>query len=63
MKLLSRRFEAYSADEGIEIIDNASVQAIELRLLAIGELSIGPYGTEKSGRKRRINALEQLQEE
>ena len=49
-------------DESIEIIDNALVQAVKLRSLAGFKLGISLDGAKKARRKRRIYALEELQE-
>jgi hypothetical protein len=60
---LSRGFEADSADEGIEIIDNALAEAIDLRSLLLKELSIRAYRAEKARGERRVDALEELQKD
>ena len=63
MGWLSCGFEADSVDEGIEVIDDALVEAVELRSPLVMEASIRAYGAEKAGGKRRINAFEELQED
>ena len=63
MGRLSCGFEADRADEGIEIIDDALVEAIELRSLLLVESSICANGAEKASGQRRIDALEELEED
>ena len=60
---LSCGFEADSADKGIEIIDDALVEAIELSALLLVESGIRAYRAEKTGGKRCIDAFEELQED
>jgi hypothetical protein len=60
---LSRGFEADGADEGIEIIDDALIEAIDLRSLLLIDLAICANRAEKAGGDRRIDAFEQLQED
>ena len=59
----SRGFEADGSDEGIEIIDHALVEAIELRSPLGFELCIGFYGAQKACGERRVDAFEELQED
>jgi hypothetical protein len=59
---LSRGFEADGANEGIEIIDDALIEAIELRSLVLINLAICTDGAEKAGGERRVDAFEELQE-
>ncbi len=56
----SRGFEADGLDEGVEIVDDALIKAVELRSLLLVDSSIRADGAEKAGRKRRIDALEKL---
>jgi hypothetical protein len=51
---LSGGFEAYSADEGIQIIEHALVEAIEPRSLLLVEAGIRSYQAEKARGKGRI---------
>ena len=60
---LSRGLEPNGLDEGIEVIDNTLIEAIELRALLAVDSSICTDGAEKAGGKRGINTLEELQEE
>ena len=60
---MSRGFEADGADEGIEIIDDALIEAIELRSLLLVEPGIRADGAEKTSGKRCIDAFEELQED
>ena len=46
---------ADSVDAGIEIIDDALVEAVELRLLLVMEASVRAYGAEKAGGKPSAN--------
>jgi hypothetical protein len=56
-------FEADRADESVEVIDDALIEAVEVRPLLLVDSSIRADGTEKAGGKRRIDALEELQED
>jgi hypothetical protein len=60
---LSCGFEADRADESVEVIDDALIEAFELRSLLLVDSSIRADGTEKAGGKWRIDALEELQED
>ena len=60
---MSCGFEADGADEGVEIIDDALIEAVELRSLLLIDLAICADGAEKAGGERRIDAFEQLQED
>jgi len=60
---LSRSFKAERADERIEIIDDALIEAIELRPLLLVDPSICSKGAENAGGQWRIDAFEQLQED
>jgi len=57
----SRGFETDSSDEGIEIVDDALIEAIELRSPLGFELGVCSDGAEKACGERRIDAFEQLQ--
>jgi hypothetical protein len=59
----SRGFEADSSDEGIEIVDDALIEAIELRSPLGFKPSIYFDGAEKACREWRIDAFEELQED
>jgi hypothetical protein len=50
-------------DEGIEVIDNALIEAIELRSPLGFKPSIYFDGAEKACREWRIDAFEELQED
>ena len=63
MARVSRGFEAEGADEGIEVIDDALVEAIELRSLLLVDSSIRTDGAEKGSGERRIHAFEEFQED
>jgi hypothetical protein len=60
---LSCGFEADGANEGIDIIDNALIEAIELR----SPLGLKPCvcfdGAEQACGERRVDAFEELQED
>ena len=60
---LSCDFEADGANEGIEIIDDTLIEAIELRSLLLIDLAICADWAEKAGSERRIDLFEQLQED
>ena len=49
MALLSCGFEAEGADEGIEVIDDALIEAVELRSLLLIDPGIGADGAEQAG--------------
>ena len=48
-------------DEGIEIIDNALIEAIELRSLRVEDSNIRADGAEQAGGERGIDTFEELQ--
>ena len=50
---VSRGFEAEGADEGVEVINDALIEAIELRSLLLVDSSIRADGAEQAGGKRR----------
>jgi hypothetical protein len=56
-------FEADGSDEDMDIIDDALVEAIELRLLLAMKSAVGWNRAEQAGSERRVDALEELQEE
>src|SRR6266852_8471117 len=58
----SRGFEPDGSDEGVEIVDDALIKAIELRSPLGLESGICIDGAEKACRERRIDAFEELQE-
>ena len=60
---MSRGFEAEGVDDGVEVIDNTLVEAIELRSLLLADLSIRADGAEKASGERRIDAFEEFQED
>ena len=57
----SRGFEADSSDEGVEIVDDALIEAIELRLPLGFELRICFDGAEQACGERGVDAFEELQ--
>jgi hypothetical protein len=60
---LSCSFEADSTNEGIEIVDDALIKAIELRSPLLGDLAICADRAEEADGERRIDPFEQLQED
>jgi hypothetical protein len=54
LRVNSRGFEADSSDEGVEIVDDALIKAIELRSPLGFELGVCFDGAEKACRERRI---------
>jgi hypothetical protein len=59
----SRGFEADGADQGIAIVDDTLIEAIELRLPLRFEPSVGFDGAEKACCEWGIDAFEELQED
>jgi hypothetical protein len=59
----SRGFEADGSDEGVEIVDDALIKAIELRSPLGLESGICFDGAEKACREWRVDAFEELQED
>ena len=59
----SRGFEADGLDEGVEIVDDALIEAIELRSFLGFEPGVCLDGTEKACREWGIDAFEELQED
>ena len=62
MRLKSRRFQADGSDEGIEIVDDSLIEAIELRSPLGFEPFISFEGAEEACRERSIDPFEELQE-
>ena len=58
----SRGFEANSSDEGIKVVDNALIEAVELSSSLAFELCVCFDGAEKACGERRIHAFKELQE-
>ena len=58
----SRGFEANSSDEGIKVVDNALIEAVELSASLGFELCVCFDGAEKACCERRIHAFKELQE-
>ena len=63
MRVKSRGFEADGSDEGIEIVDDALIKAIELRSPLGFEPGICFDGAEKTCREWGVDAFEELQED
>ena len=63
MRLESRGFEADRSDQGVEIVDDALVEAVELRSPLGFEPSIRLDGAEEACREWGIDAFEELQED
>ena len=63
MRVESRGFEADGSDEGIEIVDDALIEAIELSSPLGFEPGICFDGTEKACREWGIDAFEELQKD
>ena len=57
------RFETERSEEIVESLDHTLVEAVKLRSPVVFKSGIGLERTEKSGRKRRIDALEELEED
>jgi hypothetical protein len=60
--LLRCGFEADSLDECVKVIDDAVVEAVELRPLLIRDSGIGADGAEETRREWCVDSFEQLQE-
>ena len=60
MRLKSRRFQADGSDEGIEIVDDALIEAIELRSPLGFEPFVSFDGAEKACREWGIDSFEEL---
>ena len=63
MRVESRGFEADGSDEGVEVIDDALIEAIKLRSPLGFEPSVCFDGAEKACREWGIDAFEELQED
>jgi hypothetical protein len=61
LRVQSRGFKADSSDEGIEVVDNALIEAVELSSSLAFELCVCFDGAEKACGERRIHAFEELQ--
>jgi hypothetical protein len=60
LRLKSRRFQADGSDEGIEIVDDALIEAIELRSPLGFEPFVSFDGAEKACREWGIDSFEEL---
>jgi hypothetical protein len=60
LRLKSRRFQADGSDEGIEIVDDALIEAIELRSPLGFEPFVSFDGAEKACREWGIDPFEEL---
>ena len=60
MRVQSRGFEANGSDEGIEIVDDALIEAIELRSPLGFEPFVSFDGAEKACREWGIDPFEEL---
>jgi hypothetical protein len=56
-------FDADGADESVEIVDDAVIEAIELGSLVWVEAAVAGHGVEEAGRERGVDALEEFQED
>ena len=56
-------FQADGVDEGVEVIDDALVEAIELRSALAGKRGVGPHRRQQAGGQGSVDALEELQED
>ena len=63
MRHVSRGFESDGVDERVEVIDDALVEAIELRSALAGKRGVGPHWRQQAGGQRSVDALEELQED
>jgi hypothetical protein len=63
LRVESRGFLADSSDEGIEIVDDTLIEAIELRSPLRFDPGICFEGAEKACREWSIDAFEELQED
>ena len=61
MRVESCGFETDSSDEGVEIVDDALIEAVELRSPLRFELGVCFDGAEKACRERCVDAFEELQ--
>ena len=55
--------EPEGANESVEVIDDALVEAVELAAAVVVETGIGGDWAEESGRPRGVDALEELEED
>ena len=60
---VSRGFEADGVDERVEVVDDALVEAIELRSALALERGVGPHRRQQAGGQRGVDALKELQED
>src|SRR5271166_2100711 len=56
-------FEADGLNELVEIVDDALVEAVELRSVLALEAGVGLDGREEAGGQRGVDAFEELQED
>jgi hypothetical protein len=60
LRVQSRRFEASGSDEGIKVVDNALIEAVELSSSLAFELCVCFDGAEKTCCERRIHTFKEL---
>jgi hypothetical protein len=60
LRVKSRGFEANSSDESLEIVNDALIEAVELRSPLGFKLGICFDGGEKACRERRMDAFEEF---
>ncbi len=60
---MSRGFESDCVDERVEVIDDALVEAIELRSALAGKRCVGPHRRQQAGGQRSVDTFEKLQED
>ena len=56
-------FEADGLDEVVEVVDDALIEAVELRSALALELGVGADRREKTGGQRGVDAVEELEED
>ncbi len=55
--------EADGVDEAVEVVNDPLVEPIELRSAFRFELGVAGHGMEQAGGERRVDALEEFQEQ
>jgi hypothetical protein len=60
---MSRSFEADGVDERVEVVNDALVEAVELRSALAGKRGVGLDRRQQAGGQRGVDALKELQED
>ena len=63
MRHVSGGFESDGVNERVEVVDDALVEAIELRSTLAGKRGVGRHRRQQAGGQGSVDALEELEED